>query len=711
MVIGLEEPILIKGIGEIIAKIDSGNSGYNVIHGEDLTVQGNILTFKTVNKDGDDRRVSKKIKETINVNIGGGHIQERPVVELDVQFGGQEYKKVLFSVTDRSGNDNKVLISKDFVGKELDALIDVTKNKIADDGVEVEYVSEGIRSTLGGLASAAGDAIGNKLSKVGNAYSNSAFSKSTAGKVVNGIGKWAGKKINDGARRTAQAFGVNTDVKSNIKKGKKVNGVQQYKVTSNKQKKGNFADRLEAAAKRWKQWVHGEVSSLFDDTEEFVEAPALLEKFLKSDADAIKKEVAKNKKLFEPLSVNTDDVQVYKILDFLGGTCAEGKYGDEVENNETRDLMAKLKAAQKEIEDLKKQLEEAKGKTPAETTEPADNSNNNNEASNATDTQTNNTEEEEEFITEADDTTDNTAGDASSTSGNGEAAATDSNSTAADKLKNNQNPEARLKTLQKDVEGWKEKLSQYMHKRNERDYFVIYYAAFGKTADGKALAKGKEIIGEAEPLILQNAKNLMSQKLNEGILEQFISTIKPSLNKNTRGVFAFCTGPNIPRPVTLVKKALIGEEAAAESNGGESSAQGVDDAEMQELVDKYKKISDKVMAIADDLGQEHDEVDEEYINTLIELAGGEATERSPEMEEFIQKYSELNARFHEIAEDMVSPEQMLDEQLINDLIEMGNEFSGEMSTKEAQNDPGDQWNDEDYYDWENRVENEEEPLK
>ena len=52
MVIGVEEPILIKGIGEIVAKVDSGNSGYNVIHGEDLIVQGNILTFKTENKDG-----------------------------------------------------------------------------------------------------------------------------------------------------------------------------------------------------------------------------------------------------------------------------------------------------------------------------------------------------------------------------------------------------------------------------------------------------------------------------------------------------------------------------------------------------------------------------------------------------------------------------------------------------------------------------------
>ena len=147
MVIGLEEPILIKGVGELLAKIDSGNGGYNVIHGEDFVVQGDILNFKTVNKDGDERRVSKKIKETLRVNIGGGHIQERPVVELNVKFGGEDYKKVPFSVTNRSDNEHKVLISKDFVGKELEALIDVTKDNIANDNIEVDYVTEGFLDT------------------------------------------------------------------------------------------------------------------------------------------------------------------------------------------------------------------------------------------------------------------------------------------------------------------------------------------------------------------------------------------------------------------------------------------------------------------------------------------------------------------------------------------------------------------------------------
>lgn len=168
MVIGVEEPILIKGIGEIVAKVDSGNSGYNVIHGEDLVVQGNIITFKTENKDGNERRVSKKIKDTINVNIGGGHIQERPVVELDVQFGGENYKKVLFSITNRKDNEHKVLLSKDFVGKELEALIDVTKDNIADDNINVDYVTEGILSAADFVANGPkkGQEILNKLTSI-----------------------------------------------------------------------------------------------------------------------------------------------------------------------------------------------------------------------------------------------------------------------------------------------------------------------------------------------------------------------------------------------------------------------------------------------------------------------------------------------------------------------------------------------------------------
>lgn len=178
MVIGLEEPILIKGVGKMLAKIDSGNGGHNVIHGEDIIIQGDIINFKTSDIDGNFKRVSKKIKSTLAVNIGGGHIQERPVIELNVQFAGDVYKKILFSVTDRSDNEHKVLISKDFVGKELDALIDVSKNNISNDGIEVEYVSEGLGDIIKGAIM--GTEGGEQMKNRSAAFLNSMLGKGTS---------------------------------------------------------------------------------------------------------------------------------------------------------------------------------------------------------------------------------------------------------------------------------------------------------------------------------------------------------------------------------------------------------------------------------------------------------------------------------------------------------------------------------------------------
>lgn len=285
MVIGLEEPILIKGIGEIIAKVDSGNAGYNVIHGEDLTVQGDILTFKTQNKDGKDRRVSKKIKEKLNVNIGGGHIQERPVVELDVQIGGQDYKKILFSVTDRSSNDNKVLISADFVGKELDALIDVTKKKIADDNIEVDYVTE---SLWGGIKKAAG-AVSSAAGAVGSAVG------SAASAVKGGVQK-------------ATEFATTPF--------KKINNLRN-KVTAGLE---NMAQKAKDRA----SWVFGDPGKtelspeIAKSIEDEIAAIKDIKKMMKEDAALIKKAVASSEK-GKSLSGNVKTCKPCKILDYVGG--------------------------------------------------------------------------------------------------------------------------------------------------------------------------------------------------------------------------------------------------------------------------------------------------------------------------------------------------------------------------------------------------------
>jgi hypothetical protein len=120
--LGLIETVTFKELGPVDAKVDSGNGAYNVLHGEGLKVNNGNVTFKTVN----DKVLTKKIKEFIDINIGSSNIEKRPVVLFDIQLGGKNYPNTLFSIADRAQNEQKVLIGKDFVEK-LGGLIDVTK--------------------------------------------------------------------------------------------------------------------------------------------------------------------------------------------------------------------------------------------------------------------------------------------------------------------------------------------------------------------------------------------------------------------------------------------------------------------------------------------------------------------------------------------------------------------------------------------------------
>lgn len=178
LVIGLEEPVLIKGLGELSAKIDSGNGGYNVIHGTDFHQQGNELMFTTHDSFGHDKKIQAKVIDTIEVNMGGGNIENRPVIELDIKFAGEDYKKIPFSVSDRSTNTNPILISKGFVENELEALIDVGKKNISSDGIDVVYgeslmLDEGVLGAIGKGASGLAKGIG-------------------------GVGSWAAKTVTRG---------------------------------------------------------------------------------------------------------------------------------------------------------------------------------------------------------------------------------------------------------------------------------------------------------------------------------------------------------------------------------------------------------------------------------------------------------------------------------------------------------------------------------
>ena len=125
--LGLIETITFDELGPIESKVDSGNGAYNVLHGVNINMDGNNVSFDTVNN----KTLTKELKETIDINIGSGNIENRPVVEFDIEIGGKKYPATKFSIGDRTENEYKILVGKDFIEK-LGGIIDVSAENNLD---------------------------------------------------------------------------------------------------------------------------------------------------------------------------------------------------------------------------------------------------------------------------------------------------------------------------------------------------------------------------------------------------------------------------------------------------------------------------------------------------------------------------------------------------------------------------------------------------
>jgi hypothetical protein len=134
-VVGLIETIFINGIGEVEAKIDSGNGAYNVLHGINIETNGEMVSFTTINN----KKIEKPIAEHVTINVGAGNFEDRPVVLFDLKIGEQNFDNVKFSIGNRSNNEYGVLIGKDFIRNDLDALIDVDGRNMFAKHIEVDY--------------------------------------------------------------------------------------------------------------------------------------------------------------------------------------------------------------------------------------------------------------------------------------------------------------------------------------------------------------------------------------------------------------------------------------------------------------------------------------------------------------------------------------------------------------------------------------------
>jgi|TARA_R110001592_G_scaffold183101_2_gene426625 hypothetical protein len=134
-VFGLIEFFDLDEVGKIPAKLDSGNGAYNVLHGEDIQIQGNKVFFRTENG----KTLLKDKKGDITINVGAGNTEDRPIVEFNFRIGNKEFKDIPFTLSNRSTNLYKILVGKEFIENELDALIDVSQENIADEDYEAEY--------------------------------------------------------------------------------------------------------------------------------------------------------------------------------------------------------------------------------------------------------------------------------------------------------------------------------------------------------------------------------------------------------------------------------------------------------------------------------------------------------------------------------------------------------------------------------------------
>jgi hypothetical protein len=110
--VAVTEKIMIDGV-EYTAKIDTGNSGYNSIDANDIKIneKNHTVSFKINGKS-----LSKNIVSRIKIRRGGTEEREiRPIVFMDVEFAGKEYKNIKFSLANREHMDYKVLIGLRFL--------------------------------------------------------------------------------------------------------------------------------------------------------------------------------------------------------------------------------------------------------------------------------------------------------------------------------------------------------------------------------------------------------------------------------------------------------------------------------------------------------------------------------------------------------------------------------------------------------------------
>ena len=140
--VGRREVIELEGIGKVAAKFDTGNTAPNTLHADSMDV-GN----GTVKWTNNGKTFTNKIIRILNIEQGGiaPHRENRPVIEVDMEFMGIKYPKTLFTLDDRSSKSTPVLMGVPFM-KQFHIVVDSSKTYIKTEKLE-EYNSSDLEGT------------------------------------------------------------------------------------------------------------------------------------------------------------------------------------------------------------------------------------------------------------------------------------------------------------------------------------------------------------------------------------------------------------------------------------------------------------------------------------------------------------------------------------------------------------------------------------
>lgn len=109
---GFRELIGITGVGTFVGKLDTGNGAASCsLHADSIDeIDGHV------NWELGGRSFSNKIIGRSEAEVGE-KIHKRAVIRLDVEFGGIVYKKVKFSLVDRTEKSTPLLLNRDFLSQ------------------------------------------------------------------------------------------------------------------------------------------------------------------------------------------------------------------------------------------------------------------------------------------------------------------------------------------------------------------------------------------------------------------------------------------------------------------------------------------------------------------------------------------------------------------------------------------------------------------